>query len=186
MAEEVSLLKLTQEQVGSRIPQPAVPQPHTRLRPLMELSDSLPSPCWGSSVMRFTTNTPPGGTEIPTQQRCSPACQVDEEPLVVLPCGHAFLMGGLDELLELEWRERSSPEGGGSEMRGCYVRGSDGAWLEPAPLQVGRLGRKIPADWLSWLAQPSWFQRMWRTRLRIHHLQPSVAGQPSITMRRSE
>lgn len=26
---------------------------------------------------------------------------------MVLPCSHAYFMGGMDEYLELEWRERS-------------------------------------------------------------------------------
>lgn len=57
----------------------------------------------------------------------------------MLPCGHALLMAGLDDLLELEFRERSAPEGegGGTEERGCYLRGPDGTWRAPAKLQVG-------------------------------------------------
>lgn len=66
------------------------------------------------------------------------APQASEDPVIVLPCGHAFFMSGMDEYLELEWRERSAEGGdGGAEWRGCYKRGSDGAWVEPAPLPVG-------------------------------------------------
>jgi hypothetical protein len=70
--------------------------------------------------------------------------RVDEDPLIILPCRHAFFMSGMDELLELEWRERSA-EGAGAaegalEMRGAYKRDGQGNWLEPAPLPVSELG----------------------------------------------
>ncbi|KXZ53505.1 hypothetical protein GPECTOR_7g955 [Gonium pectorale] len=55
---------------------------------------------------------------------------VDEDPLVVLPCGHAFLTSTLDGMLELEGFYRRDP--------------ATGSWLHPLPLADRQPKRACP------------------------------------------
>ncbi|GAB4814482.1 hypothetical protein N2152v2_001528 [Parachlorella kessleri] len=60
--------------------------------------------------------------------------EVTEDPLVVLPCGHAFFMSAMDQHMELEWTERSLPGSDELEKRGAYIKDNTGHWERPAPL----------------------------------------------------
>ncbi|KAK9808983.1 hypothetical protein WJX72_007372 [[Myrmecia] bisecta] len=66
---------------------------------------------------------------------------VNDEPVVILGCGHVFTRTSMDGWLELVAREEVE-EDGASSCYGAYEQDpSSGTWLRPAPLQ----GRAAPA-----------------------------------------